>query len=95
MQTSLAASLLPSLTILSSSPIPSPLSPLRCSFANVGLTAVLELFFAQFLFVCYNNATSLASSGVNVFLAIVQVCGLSGGFLADKVIGEWVLPGDD
>lgn len=51
---------------------------------------MLELFCAQFLFVCYHNATSLASSGVNVFLAIVQVCGLSGGFLADKVIGEWV-----
>lgn len=69
-------------------PATPPLHSLHCSFANVGLTAVLELFFAQFLFVCYHNATSLASSVVNVFLAIVQVCGLSGGLLADKVIGE-------
>ncbi len=63
---------------------------LLCSYAAAGLQAVLELYFVTFLYICLrkDRASSLATTTVNVYIAIYQLCALSGGFLADKVIGK-------
>ena len=57
------------------------------SYSATGLQAVLELYFLRFLFVCSGNRKALSTAGVNVFIAIYQLCALSAGFLADRVIG--------
>ena len=56
---------------------------------SAGLQAVLELYFVDYLFVCSGTqrATSLGTTSVNIYIAIYQLCAISAGFLADKVIG--------
>jgi len=49
---------------------------------------VLELYFVRFLFVCMEGRTSLATTSTNVYIALYQVCAISAGFLADKLIGK-------
>lgn len=50
---------------------------------------MLELYFIRFLFVCFETerATSLGTTSVNVYIAVYQICAISAGVLADKVIG--------
>lgn len=54
-----------------------------------GLQAVLELYFVRFLFVCLGarHRTSLGTTCTNVYIALYQVCAISAGILADKLIG--------
>ena len=53
---------------------------------------MLELYFARFLFVCvsggYKKANQLSTASVNIYIALNQICALSAGFLADKVLGK-------
>lgn len=58
------------------------------SYSATGLQAVLELYFLWFLFICAGKRKSLSTAGVNVFIAIYQLCALTAGFLADKIIGK-------
>ena len=64
--------------------------PLHCSYSGTGLQAVLELYFAPFLYVCsgVSRAKQLSTTSVNVYIAVYQLCALSAGFLADKVLGN-------
>ena len=50
---------------------------------------MLEFFFIHYLYICSGSerATSLSTTSVNVYIAIYQLCAISAGFLADKVIG--------
>ena len=66
-------------------------NPNLSSYAGTGLQAVLELYFAPFLYVCSNvsRAKTLSTTSVNVYIAVYQLCALSAGFLADKVFGEY------
>ena len=57
-------------------------------YVSAGLQAVLELYFVRFLFVCLEGRTSLATTSTNVYIALYQVCAISAGILADKIIGE-------
>ncbi len=41
----------------------------------------------RFLFVCLEERTSLATTATNVYIALYQVCAISAGLLADKLIG--------
>ena len=63
---------------------------MTCSYSGTGLQAVLELYFAPFLYVCsgVSRAKKLSTTSVNVYIAVYQLCALSAGFLADKVFGE-------
>lgn len=60
------------------------------SYAAAGLQAVLELYFSTFLYVCSkpDHAVRLASTSVNVYIAVYQICALLGGYLADRVLGK-------
>ena len=55
------------------------------------MQAILELFFARFLFVCssVSRAKSLSTVCVNVFIAVSQLSALSGGLLADWFLGNF------
>ena len=46
----------------------------------------------RFLFICFgmDAATSLGTTVVNIFMAGSQLCAISAGLLADKVLGESV-----
>lgn len=57
------------------------------SYSATGLQAVLELYFLHFLFICSGRRKALSTAGVNVYIAIYQLCALTAGFLADRVIG--------
>ena len=57
------------------------------SYAAPGLQAVLELYFSTFLYVCSRKAVRLASTSINVYIAVYQICALPGGYLADRVLG--------
>lgn len=61
-------------------------------YVSAGLQAVLELYFVHYLFVCSGSkrASSLGTTCVNVYIAIYQLCAISAGFLADKVIGKTI-----
>ena len=59
------------------------------SYAASGLQAILELYFSTFLYVCSaKHAVPLASTSVNVYIAVYQICALLGGYLADRVLGK-------
>ena len=58
------------------------------SYSGTGLQAVLELYFTRFLFVCLTQADQLGTAAVNVYIALYQICALSAGFLADRILGE-------
>lgn len=58
------------------------------SYAAPGLQAVLELYFSTFLYVCSKHAVRLASTSINVYIAVYQICALPGGYLADRVLGK-------
>ena len=62
-----------------------------CSYSGTGLQAVLELYFAPFLYVCsgVSRAKKLSTTSVNIYIALYQLCALSAGFLADKIFGEY------
>jgi hypothetical protein len=62
-----------------------------CSYSGTGLQAVLELYFAPFLYVCsgISRAKKLSTTSVNIYIALYQLCALSAGFLADKIFGEF------
>lgn len=55
-----------------------------------GILAILELYFVRFLFICLgmDAATSMGTTCVNIFIATFQLCAISAGLLADKVLGE-------
>ena len=61
------------------------------SYSGTGLQAVLELYFAPFLYVCsgISRAKKLSTTSVNIYIALYQLCALSAGFLADKIFGEY------
>ena len=61
------------------------------SYSGTGLQAVLELYFAPFLYVCsgVSRAKKLSTTSVNIYIALYQLCALSAGFLADKIFGEY------
>ncbi len=59
------------------------------SYSGTGLQAVLEIYFSRFLFVCLSQADQLSTAAVNVYIALYQICALSAGFLADRVLGEY------
>lgn len=61
---------------------------LFASYAAPGLQAVLQLYFSSFLYVCNKHAVRLASTSVNIYIAVYQICALPGGYLADKVLGK-------
>ena len=62
---------------------------LFCSYSATGLQSVLELYFTRFLYVCTGkHRQSLSTTSVNVYIALYQLCAISSGFLADKVIGQ-------
>jgi dipeptide/tripeptide permease len=61
------------------------------SATYIGLTAVLEIYFTRFLFVCDHNAKDLATSSTNIYLALTQICAITAGFFADKLIGNFAL----
>ena len=52
---------------------------------------MLELYFSTFLYVCSKHAVRLASTSINVYIAVYQICALPGGYLADRVLGELML----
>ena len=62
-----------------------------CSYSGTGLQAVLELYFAPFLYICsgVSRAKKLSTTSVNIYIALYQLCALSAGFLADKIFGEY------
>ena len=41
-----------------------------------------------FLYVCFRHAVRLASTSINIYIAVYQICALPGGYLADRVLGE-------
>ena len=49
----------------------------------------MELYFSTLLSVCSKHAVRLASTSINVYIAIYQICALPGGYLADRVLGEY------
>ena len=55
------------------------------------MQAILELFFARFLFVCssLSRAKSLSTVCVNVFIALSQLSALSAGLVADWFLGNF------
>ena len=59
------------------------------SYSVTGLQAVLELYFAYFLYVCFSRKFSLSTTSVNVYIAVYQLCALTAGFLADRVLGMY------
>jgi hypothetical protein len=65
-----------------------------CSYVSAGLQAVLEFYFVHYLYVCSGTkrATSLGTTSVNVYITIYQLCAISAGILADKIIGtcKWI-----
>ncbi|XP_064405778.1 solute carrier family 15 member 1-like isoform X1 [Halichondria panicea] len=60
------------------------------SYSGTGLQAVLELYFTRFLFVCLTQADQLGTAAVNVYIALYQICALSAGFLADRILGNFL-----
>ena len=60
------------------------------SYSGTGIQAVLdsELYFAPFLYVCsgVSRAKKLSTTSVNIYIALYQLCALSAGFLADKIL---------
>ena len=71
-------------------PPPPPPHHHHHSYVSAGLQAVLEFYFVHFLYVCSGTerATSLGTTSVNVYIAIYQLCAISAGILADKLIGN-------
>ena len=63
------------------------LTSLVYSYSVIGLQAVLELYFAYFLYVCSSRKFSLSTTSVNVYIAVYQLCAIPAGFLADRVLG--------
>lgn len=56
-----------------------------------GVQAVLELFFTQFVYVCSSarRAKTLSTILVNIFMALSKFCAITGGLLADSVLGNY------
>ena len=56
----------------------------------IGAQAVMEMFFSRFVFVCSGSKSkSLGTIAVNVFIGLNQLTALSGGLLADYVLGNY------
>lgn len=61
---------------------------IQCSYGAGGVTAILEFYFTHFLYVCLGKlAIGLGTASTNLFIALNQLSGLSGGFQADKFFG--------
>lgn len=59
-----------------------------CSYSVGGAISILEFYFTHFLYVCLGKITvGLGTASVNLFIALNQLSGLSGGFQADKIFG--------
>lgn len=59
-----------------------------CSYSVGGAIAILEFYFTHFLYVCLGKiAVGLGTASVNLFIALNQLSGLSGGLQADKIFG--------
>ena len=55
-----------------------------------GVQAILELFFKRFVFVCSKErAEEYGTIATNVFIALSLVTALTGGLLADYVVGNF------
>lgn len=53
-----------------------------------GLQAVLEIYLIRFLLVCSRKSSSLGTTFFNLYVALYQLCSISGGLAADKLLGE-------
>ena len=61
------------------------------SFTTGGVTTTLEFYFTHFLYVCFGNLTSgLGTASVNIFLTILALSTVYGGFQADRLFGNLV-----
>ena len=58
------------------------------SYVGSGLQAVLEIYLIRFLLVCSRKSSSLGTTFFNFYVAIYQLCSISGGLAADKILGE-------
>lgn len=56
-----------------------------------GVQAILELYFTRYLFVCssISRAKTLSTIIVNIFIALSQFSALTGGLLADYILGNY------
>ena len=62
------------------------------SYSISGVIAVSEFYFTRFLYICFGGiSVGLGTASVNVMITLNLVSGLLGGFLADRVLGEYVL----
>ena len=54
------------------------------------MQAILELFFKRFVFVCSKQRAKIYGTvATNVFIALSQVTALTGGLLADYIVGNF------
>lgn len=54
------------------------------------MQAILELYFERFVFVCSERRAEVyGTMATNVFIALSQVAALTGGVLADYVLGNF------
>ena len=58
------------------------------SYVGSGLQAVLEIYLIRFLLVCSRKSSSLGTTFFNLYVAIYQLCSISGGLAADKLLGK-------
>ena len=62
------------------------------SYSVAGMIAILEFYFARFLYVCLGSIdVGLGTASVNIIIGLNQVSGLLGGVLADRVLGQFWL----
>ena len=59
-----------------------------CSYVSSGLQAVLEIYLIRFLLVCSNRSSHLGTTIFNLYVATYQLCSITGGLAADKLLGE-------
>jgi len=60
----------------------------QLSYVSSGLQAVLEIYLIRFLLVCSRKASSVGTTFFNLYVALYQLCGISGGLAADKLLGK-------
>ena len=49
---------------------------------------MLEIYLIRFLLVCSRKSSSLGTTFFNLYVAIYQLCSISGGLAADKLLGK-------
>ncbi|XP_065898332.1 solute carrier family 15 member 3-like isoform X2 [Dysidea avara] len=60
------------------------------SYVSSGLQAVLEIYLIRFLLVCSNRSSHLGTTIFNLYVATYQLCSITGGLAADKLLGNYM-----